>query len=86
MEQPPEVVAQHRVQPDGGLVEHQQLGLADQRAGERGPALLPAGEPPDQVAAAVGQADRVERPRRALGRDAEHGGEVAGVLATVRSA
>ena len=40
----PEIHSQHRIQPDRGLVEHQQLGLADQRARQRHPGALTAGE------------------------------------------
>ncbi len=30
MEEPPQVLAQHRVQPDGRLVQHEQVRLLDQ--------------------------------------------------------
>ena len=63
-EQLPQVAAQHRVEPDGRLVEHQQLGLAEQGRGERDPGLLAAGEPAD----AGRRRGCRGRPRRAPGR------------------
>ena len=40
----PEVAAQDRVEPDRRLVEHEQVGLAEQRSGKRDPCALAAGE------------------------------------------
>ena len=44
VEQRPEVAAQHRVEPDGRLVEDEQLGAAEQRDREAGPGALAAAE------------------------------------------
>ena len=53
-----------RVHPGGGLVEEDQFGPADQRAGQREPLLLPAGEPSVGGAGRVGQAQCVQQPLR----------------------
>ena len=50
-EQSPQLVAQHRVEADGRLVEHDELGLAEHRDGERDAALLPAAQGVDASAA-----------------------------------
>ena len=42
VDQVPELAARLRVEAGGRLVEEEQLGIADQRAGEREPLLLPA--------------------------------------------
>ena len=47
--------------PGGGLVEHQQLGLPDQGAGDEHPLLLPAGHLVHALGRAVGQADVGQR-------------------------
>ena len=44
LDQLPELPARLRVEPGRRLVEEEQLGVADQRAGEREPLLLPARE------------------------------------------
>ena len=48
----------------GGLVEEHQFGPADQRARQREPLLLAAGEPSVGGAGRVGQAQRVQQPLR----------------------
>ena len=53
-----------RVHARGGLVEEHQFGSADQRAGQREPLLLPAGEPTVGGAGRVGQAQRAQQPLR----------------------
>jgi hypothetical protein len=40
----PQVHPQHRVQPDGGLVEYQQVGVGHQCAGQRHPGTLTTGK------------------------------------------
>ena len=62
-EERPEVAAQHRVEPDRRLVEHQQLGRTQQRGAERHPGELAAGEPVDAGVRVVGQ----RRPGRDRG-------------------
>ena len=57
-EQVPQVAPQHRVEPDGRLVEHEHLGVADERAGEAGPRPLPAREVLDLDVGVVGEVDR----------------------------
>jgi hypothetical protein len=77
----PELDPQHRVQPHGRLVEHQQLGGADQRAGERGPALLPAGEVPHQLPGGLAQPHVGQGGVGLARRAAVQRGEVPHVLA-----
>ena len=50
VEQLPELDAQHGVEADGRLVEHEQFGGAEQRGGERDPAALAARERADELA------------------------------------
>ena len=59
-----------RVDPGGRLVEHQQVGLAGQGAGDQGALLLAAGQGGDRVVDPVQQADIGERVAygRAVGR------------------
>ena len=59
-DQGPELGADLRVEPDGRLVEQDQLRLVDEAAGEQQAAAHPAGELVDGVAAAVAQAGQVE--------------------------
>ena len=47
LDQVPELAARLRVEAGGGLVEEQQIGIAHQRAGQRQPLFLPAGEVAD---------------------------------------
>ena len=53
-----------RVHAGRRLVEEHQLGPADDRARQRQPLLLPAGEPPVGGAGGLGQAERLHQPRR----------------------
>ena len=76
----PQLVAQHRVLADGRLVEHQQLGLADHRAGQRGPAALAAGEGADELVGGVGEPDVADRLVGVGRAEPVERGEVAGVL------
>ena len=41
-------LAQHRIQPDGGLVENEQLWVVEEGGGERHSPLLPAAETNDK--------------------------------------
>ena len=50
-----------QVDPGGRLVEHEQVGLAGERAGDQHPLLLAAGQRGDAVPGLVGEADRLER-------------------------
>ena len=63
-EEVPEVAAQHRVEADGGLVEHEQVGPSDEGGGEGDPGLLAAREVLDEL---VGVGDEVDLGR-ACGR------------------
>ena len=61
-EQPvPDHVPRLRVEPGRRLVEQQQVGVVDQRAGDREPPLHAARERLDLVAGALGQLDEVEQ-------------------------
>ena len=69
VEHPPQLRAQDRIEPDSGLVEHEQLGLAEQRARERHARPLPARQRADVSALREpGEADRLDAPRDAAGR------------------
>ena len=86
VEQRPEVLAQDRVEADRRLVEHQQVGRAEQRDGEAGPAALAAAEPADDLVAVVGEVDRVDDPvDLGRGRRRAPGRRSARFSATVRS-
>jgi hypothetical protein len=76
----PQLDAEHRVQPDGRLVEDQHLGTADQGAGERGTAHLAAGEVAHELAGRVAESDLGDGGVRLASTHAVQRGEVAGVL------
>ena len=80
VEQGPEVAPQHGVEPDGRLVEHEQIRLAEQRGGQRDARALAARQRAGELVAGVGEVDGGERPADLARRDAQHGGEVAQVL------
>ena len=81
VEERPQVAAQHRVEADGRLVEHQHVGVAEQRDGEAGPGALAAAEVADHLVA-VARPGRRRRSASSTSRavDAEHPGEEAQVL------
>ena len=56
----PELAAGLRIEPRGGLVEEEQLGVVDQRAGDREPLGLAAGEVLHAGAGLVDEADPLE--------------------------
>ena len=64
VEQRPQVPAQHRVEADGRLVEHQQVGLVEQGDGEAGPGALPAAELADDLVGVAGEVDGLDAPGR----------------------
>ena len=57
----PQQVARLRIETGGRLVEQQQVGLVDQRAGDAHPPLLPAGQGVDLAVGAVAELDEVEQ-------------------------
>src|SRR5262249_1186619 len=57
----PEVAPRLRIEARGGLIEEEQLGIADERAGHREPLLLPAGELPVAGALLVLERDLPEQ-------------------------
>ena len=61
-EQVPQVAAQHGVETDRRLVEHEHLGVADEGAREVRPGDLPAGEVLDPGVGVVGEVDRLDGP------------------------
>ena len=65
-EQRHHLVAGARIEVAGRLVGQHQARLVDQRARDRDPLLLPAGELAGMVVQAVAQADPLQRGRRAL--------------------
>ena len=67
VEEVPEVAPEHRIEADRRLVEHEHVGLVEQRRGERDAGLLPAREAPDELRGRVGEADTLDHgvdPRR----------------------
>lgn len=80
VEQLPQVPADQRVEPDGRLVEDQQLRRTEQGDREREPALLPTGQLTTQPPHTVGQPDIDDHPVHIGRRDAQHRGEVAEIL------
>ena len=81
----PEVAAQHRVEADGRLVEHEQLRAADERRRKRDARALTAGQPVDDAVALGLEPDGLDHFADSLRRLIEDAGEVAEVLRTVRS-
>src|SRR5690349_4812637 len=77
----PQVAPEQRVEADGGLVEHEQRRLVQERGCERHPRALAAGERPHHAAGERVHADGRDDGVDALRRRAEHCGEVAQVLA-----
>ena len=57
----PEVSPQHGIQADRGFVEDQQVGLADERAGQRDPGSLSAGQVAAVRGAVILQSDGIDR-------------------------
>ena len=80
VEEPPQVAPQHRVEADGGLVEHQHLGAGQQGDGEGDPAALAAREGVDDPVGLAGEVDLREAAAYVVGAGAEHPGEEAQVL------
>ena len=76
----PQVGAQHRVQADRPLVENQEVGLADQGAGQRHPGALAAGQVAAVSAGLVAQADPVDGLVGGAGIDPVQSGEVPHVV------
>ena len=65
VEQLPEIAAQHRIEADRRLVQHQQVGRAEQRRGQRHAGALSAGEPvrqPDRGTRASDTSARTVQP------------------------
>jgi hypothetical protein len=80
VEQRPEIAPEHGIEADGRLVEHEQVGLAEQRDGERHARALAARQRAREPVAGAGEVDGGERPPDLTRRHVEHGGEVAQVL------
>ena len=80
VEERPEVLAQDRVEPDRGLVEHQQVGLSQQGHGQAGAAALAAAEPADHLPLVAAEVDCVDDPGDLFVTDTEHAGEEPEVL------
>ena len=76
-QEPDQLVARHRVELRGGLVEQQQLRPVGQRPRQRDPLQLATGE---RVGAAVEQLRDAERQRRLLHRPRDGRGRLAAVL------
>ena len=81
VERGPQVAAQDRIEPDRRLVQHQEVGIADERARERHARALPAREGPHDLAGVRPEIDRRDRLVDALERGVEDAREVGEVLA-----
>ena len=79
VEQLPQVTAQHRIETDGRLVEHEQLGRAQERGAERDPTELATGQRPGEPVDLGAQVDVVERALDVVVADPEDPREVAQV-------
>ena len=79
----PELPPRLRIEAGGRLVEKEQLGIADERAGERQPLLLPARERADARRRASPRAARARSPRPAPGPDRRSCGTGAASRRTV---
>jgi len=80
-EEVPQVPAQDRVEPDRGLVEDEQLGLADERCGQRDARALTSREVAHGLVGVRREVHGVDRTLDGTGRRTEHRGEVAEVVA-----
>jgi hypothetical protein len=80
VEELPELHAQHRVEPHGGLVEHQHLGPAEERRRKRHAPALPARERPGEALLEGPHLGALDRLVDVGCRGAEHPGEVPDVL------
>ena len=81
VEQVPQVDAEQRVEADGRLVEHEQVGCAEERRGERDPAALAARQRRDELVGVGAEVGRLDGPRRRRPcRRPEHAAEVGEVL------
>jgi hypothetical protein len=76
----PELHPQHRVEPDRGLVEDEQLRASEQRGGERDPGALTAGEAPHRLIGVLAEVDRSDYLVDPLPRCIQDAREVAKVL------
>src|ERR1700682_1320730 len=75
----PNQVPRLRVEPGGGLIEEQQIGLVDEGAGDREPPLHPTGKKLDVTTGTVRQLDEIEELLGALPGHITRQTEVAGV-------
>src|SRR3954452_1881207 len=80
VEHRPQAAAQHRVEPDGRLVEDQHLAVAEQRHRQGCARALAAPEPSHLLVPAVAEVDALDAPVHLRGRGAEDAGEEPEVL------
>ena len=80
VEQLPELHAQHGVEADRRLVEHEQLRSSEQGGGERDPGALAARERADDAAGVRREVGLLDDAGDIRSRRAEHGAEVGDVL------
>jgi hypothetical protein len=81
VEEVPEVSAEHGVEPNGGLVENEHLGLMQKCSREREAGTLAAGARGGNLVSLVAEPDPVDHCIDALAPDADDAGEVREVLA-----
>ena len=77
----PQVLAGEGVQPDGGLVEDEELGAGDQGAGQRRPVGLAAGVGAHAPVGQIGQTDDGQDLVDVAGAGTGQRGKVAQILA-----
>ena len=75
VEQRPQVPAQHRVETDRRLVEHQQVGLPSSATARLARERWPPAEPADHLVGVAAEVDGVDAPVDLVAADAEHPGE-----------
>ncbi len=81
MEELPEVAAEQRVEPDRRLVQHEQLGVGEERDRERDAGPLAARQPRDDPASLRAERDGIDHLVAAGGPEPVEPAEVAKVLA-----
>ena len=81
MEDRPQLAPEHRVEPDRRLVEHEDLGVADERAREAHPRLLAPAEVVDAGGGVTGEVDGHDGAVDGIRGCAQDGAEVVDVLA-----
>jgi hypothetical protein len=86
VEEVPEIAPEDGIEPDGRLVEDEDVRIGEQRGGERDAGALPPGKPPDKAVRQLCQLHPREQRVDRLAGGAEHSCEVREVLANAEVA